>query len=250
MILATLLYELFGGALLAPRAVVYLYMPDASGLSQRVSRSGGWHRYRPGRRSRAFRIWPAGPHRKSDTVAAPRPAQNHSRSDSVTQISSDSLIGDKFVDITSGTNPGTIAPGGELIYKNQPELLRSLDLTQFTAQLRLVDATLSDIEQGRSQFGQFVEGDQFYKDLQNDWRNCKPRSSDAVSTTGMVGSLLNYGPACSARWAMSWCASIRQIAKVQSGQGPAGAATARQRPIRPVAQRRARVPPVGGDPGR
>jgi ABC-type transporter Mla subunit MlaD len=50
----------------------------------------------------------------------------------VTQISSDSLVGDKFVDVTSGKSPQSIPPEGELIYKDQPELLRSLDLTQFT----------------------------------------------------------------------------------------------------------------------
>ena len=84
---------------------------------------------------------------------------------SVAQISSDTLIGDKFVDISGGSSMQNLRPEGEMTYKDQPELVRSIDLTQFTQQLRLVDATLTDIEQGGSHFGKFVKGDAFYNDL-------------------------------------------------------------------------------------
>jgi len=78
--------------------------------------------------------------------------------DSVAQISSDSLIGDKFVDITGGTSPKAIAAGGEMIYKDQPELLRSLDLTQFTRELRLVDETLTTSNRAAASSASSIRG--------------------------------------------------------------------------------------------
>jgi phospholipid/cholesterol/gamma-HCH transport system substrate-binding protein len=141
--------------------------------------------------------------------------------DSVAQISSDSLIGDKFVDITGGSRSKNIPAEGEIIYKDQPELLRSLDLTQFTKQLRLVDETLTDIEQGRSQFGKFVQGDSFYNNLLRRLVELQKGIRAAVSTTGAVGSLLNSDRLHAQ--ASDFLTQIDQaIAKVQSGQGAAG----------------------------
>src|ERR1017187_5928546 len=76
------------------------------------------------------------------------------------------------------------------IYKNQPELLKSLDLTQFTQQLRVVDATLTDLEQGRSQFGQFFQGTEFYNDLSRRLKELHAGIRAAVGTNTTVGSLL------------------------------------------------------------
>ncbi len=111
--------------------------------------------------------------------------------DSVAQISSDTLVGDKFVDISGGRSSRDLPAEGEMTYKDQPELVRSLDLTQFTQQLRLVDATLTDIEQGRSQFGKFVQGQDFYNDLMRRMTDLQEGIRAAVSTTGMVGSLIS-----------------------------------------------------------
>jgi len=157
-ILGTLLYELYG-SMLAPKAAVYLYVPDATGLSGespvrvdgvdvgRVSAVALSGSNQPGRVVKV-------------TISIQRDRLATIPADSVTQISSDSLVGDKFVDVASGTSPKPIPPEGELIYKDQPELLKSLDLTQFTRELRLLDATLTDLEEGRSEFGKFFHGTQ------------------------------------------------------------------------------------------
>lgn len=220
LILGTLLYELFGGVLLAPKTVIYLYIPDASGLSgespvrvdgidvgrvSKVELSGSQNA------SRAVRV----------TLLFYRDRLNGVPVDSVAQISSDSLIGDKFVDINGGSSPKTIPAEGEMIYKDQPELLRSLDLTQFTKQLRLVDETLTDIEQGRSQFGKFYQGQSFYNDLLRRLVELQKGIQAAVSTTGAVGSLLNSDRIH--QQVSDLLERIdREIAKVQSGQGTAG----------------------------
>jgi phospholipid/cholesterol/gamma-HCH transport system substrate-binding protein len=141
--------------------------------------------------------------------------------DSVAQISSDSLIGDKFVDITGGSSQKYISAEGEMIYKDQPELLRSLDLTQFTKQLRLVDETLTDIEQGRSQFGQFFQSQDFYNKLLRRMVELQKGIRAATSTTGAVGSLMSSDRLHAQ--ASDFLEQIDQtIARIQSGQGTAG----------------------------
>lgn len=137
------------------------------------------------------------------------------------QLSSDSLVGDKFVDITSGTSPKGIAPHGEMIYKDQPELLRSLDLVQFTQQLRAIDSMLADIEAGRSQFGKFYKGDQFYNDLEKRLKDIQAAFEDSVSTTSLVSGLINSD--VMHRQVADMIANLDQaMAKLQAGQGPAG----------------------------
>ena len=220
LILSLLLFELFGGVLLAPKTVIYLYIPDASGISSEspvrvdgidVGRVSGVELSGSKDANRAVKV----------TLMFYRDRINGVPADSVAQISSDTLVGDKFVDIAGGTSPKNIPAEGEMIYKYQPELLRSLDLTQFTQQLRLVDETLTDIEQGRSQFGKFVQGDAMYNDLLRRMVELQKGIRAAVSTTGAVGSLLNSDKLHAQ--ASDYLVQIdRTIAKVQAGQGTAG----------------------------
>lgn len=220
LILGTLLYQLFGGFLLAPKTVIYLYIPDASGLSGEspvrvdgidVGRVSGVELSGSKDVNRAVKV----------TLMFYRDRLSGVPVDSVAQISSDSLVGDKFVDIAGGLSPKDIPAEGEMIYKYQPELLRSLDLSQFTAQLRLVDATLTDIEQGRSQFGKFYQGQEFYNDLIRRLVELQNTIQAAVSTTGAVGSLLSTDRLHAQ--ATDFLEQIDQtIAKIQAGQGTAG----------------------------
>lgn len=220
VILCILLYELYGGVLLAPKTVIYLYIPDASGLSGEspvrvngidVGRVSEVELSHSRDTARAVKV----------TLLFYRDRITGVPADSVAQISSDTLVGDKFVDINGGSSPKYIPAEGELIYKDQPELLRSLDLTQFTKQLRLVDDTLTDIEQGRSQFGKFFQGQDFYNDLMRRMVELQKGIRAAVSTTGAVGSLISSDRMHAQ--ASDLLEQIDQaIAKIQSGQGTAG----------------------------
>jgi phospholipid/cholesterol/gamma-HCH transport system substrate-binding protein len=219
-ILGALLYQLFGGSLLAPRAMVYLYVPDATGLDEGspirvdgidVGKVSAVELSGSKQPSRAVRV----------TVSLQRDRLASIPADSVAQISSDSLVGDKFVDVTSGQSPKPISPEGEIRYENRPELLRSLDLTQFTQELRLLDATLTDIEQGRSEFGKFYQGQEFYNDLERRLRELQAGIRAAVSTTSTVGGLLNSDRFY--RQASDVLTSVdRDVARLQSGQSAAG----------------------------
>jgi phospholipid/cholesterol/gamma-HCH transport system substrate-binding protein len=189
-VLGTMVYLLTGGSLLEQRARIYLYIPDATGLQKgspvrvdgidvvkvrAVELTGS---NQPGRIVRV-------------TLAVARERLASFPADSVAQLSADTLVGDQFVDVTSGTAAQAIRDGGELIYRNQPELLKSLDLTQFTQQLREVDAVLTDLEQGRSEFGKFFQGTEFYNNLIRRMRELHAGIRAAVGTNTAVGNLLN-----------------------------------------------------------
>jgi len=220
LILATLLFEMFGGVLLSPKTVIYLYIPDASGLSgESPVRVDGID---VGRVSSVELSGSKDPNRAVKvTLQFYRDRLRGVPADSVAQISSDSLIGDKFVDINGGTSPQTIPAEGEMIYKNQPELVRSLDLTQFTQQLRLVDETLTDIEQGRSQFGKFYQGTEFYNSLMRRLTEVQKGIAAAVGTTSTVGSLLSSDKLY-AQVSDNLEQIDRTIAQIQAGQGTGG----------------------------
>jgi phospholipid/cholesterol/gamma-HCH transport system substrate-binding protein len=220
LILAMLLFELFGGVLFSPKTLLYLYIPDASGLSGEspirvdgidVGRVSGVELSGSKDANRAVKV----------TLMFYRDRLTGVPVDSVAQISSDSLIGDKFVDINGGSSPRTIPAEGEMTYKDQPELLRSLDLTQFTQQLRLVDATLTDLEEGRSQFGKFFKSTDMYNDLMKRLTDLQKGIQAAVSTTGAVGSLINNDHLY--KQGTDLVEQIdRQIADIQAGKGTPG----------------------------
>jgi phospholipid/cholesterol/gamma-HCH transport system substrate-binding protein len=190
-ILSVLLLLLSGGTLFQPKATVYLYVPDATGLdpgaavrvdgidvgtTASVGLSGSTVP------DRAVRL----------VLSIQRSRLSTITSDATAELTADNLVGDRFVDITSGKSSTHIRAGGEITYKASPDLMKSLDLEQFEQQLRIVDSTLKDMEDGRGPVGKFVQGDKMYTDvvrrmvmLQNDLRA-------AASTTGALGSVL-YG---------------------------------------------------------
>jgi phospholipid/cholesterol/gamma-HCH transport system substrate-binding protein len=220
LILATLLFEMFGAVLLSPKTVIYLYIPDASGLSSESPvRVDGID---VGRVSTVELSGSKDPNRAVRVeLQFYRDRLRGVPADSVAQISSDTLIGDKFVDINGGRSPQFIPYGGELTYKFQPDLVRSLDLTQFTQQLRLVDETLTDIEQGRSQFGKFYQGTEFYSNLIRRLTEVQKGIAAAVSTSGALGSLLSTDKLYVQVGDMLDQID-RTIAQIQAGQGTAG----------------------------
>ena len=219
-VLGAMVYLLSGGSLLEQRAQIYLYIPDATGLEKGspvrvdgidVGKVSAVELTGSNRPDRIVRV----------TLAVTRERLASFTTDSVAQLSADTLIGDQFVDVTSGTAAQAIRDGGELIYKIQPELLKSLDATQFTQQLRVVDATLTDLEEGRSQFGKFFQGTEFYNDLSRRLKELHAGIRAAVGTNTAVGSLLNSD--LMHRQVGDMLAHLDQsLAQLESGQGDFG----------------------------
>jgi hypothetical protein len=155
------------------------------------------------------------------TMSVARDKLDSISTDSMTQISSDTLVGDKFVDITSGKAPAHIAPFGLLNFRDQPDMMRTIDFADFERQMRIVDATLADIEQGRSEVGQFVQTDTVYMNLRKKFIELQGAIRDAKRVTTMAGSLI-YTDALYRQWRDPFVQLDHKLALLQSGQGAFG----------------------------
>lgn len=219
-ILLTLVYLLTGGTLLEQKATLYLYINDATGLSHSspvrvdgidagtvstVALSGS---------NSPLRIVKV-------TLAVPREKLESISTDSMAQISTDTLVGDKFVDITSGTAPAHIAPFGELNFKSKPDMMRTIDLVDLERQLRVVDATLSDIERGANPLGQFILTDTVYMSLRKKFIEVQGLISEATKTTSFAGSMI-YTDALYLKMREPLAQLDQTLAGLQSGQGGLG----------------------------
>jgi len=188
-ILLVLILLLSGGTLFQAKSTVHLFVPDATGLATGadvrvdgidVGTTSSIDLAASAVPLRAIRL----------TLSIQRAKLSTINTDSTAELTADNLVGDQFVDITSGTAPTHVQAGGEIRYAGTPGLMQSLDLAQFEQQLRVVDDTLRDMETGHGPVGKFVQGDKLYTDLverlvklQNDLRA-------AERTTATVGSVL------------------------------------------------------------
>lgn len=190
LILATLSYLLTGGTLLEAKATIYLYVPDATGLAKDSPvRVDGID---VGKVSKVELSGQNDPNRiVRVTMTIERDRLNSMTADSFAEISSDSLIGDKFVDVTSQKSTEHIPPNGELHLKPPSDIMKNMDLPQFEAQLRSIDALLTDIEAGQSPVGQLVMGSGMYSGLLASVGRIQKAFHAAISTTTAVGDALS-----------------------------------------------------------
>ena len=131
------------------------------------------------------------------------------------------MIGDKYVDVQSGKSPQHIAPGGELNFRSQPELMSRIDLLQFQAQIDQIDGVITDLEQGRSLFGQFLQNEAMYTGLLKTLNQLEGAFHKALATTAQVGGAL-YTDAMYKQLQQPFQQLDQALAEIQSGQGPAG----------------------------
>ena len=221
VILSVLFYLLTGGTLLQEKATIYLYIPDATGLASgspvrvdgidvgkvdKVALSG---LTQP---DRIVRV----------SIIVERQWLPSIPSDSYAQLSSDSLIGDKFVDVSSGRSRTPLHPNSELIYRERPDITKRLDLAQFRKQIAIVDAMLTDIEQGRGPLGQFVQGEGMYDEWRKLLRESQAGIDALVARKGTIGSHV-YTEEAYQKLRKIFLDFDQSLAKLQSGQGDLGA---------------------------
>ncbi|HJT87264.1 MAG TPA: MCE family protein, partial [Bryobacteraceae bacterium] len=151
-ILSVFIYLLTGGTIFEEKVQLYLYVPDATGIA-----SGTPVRVNDIDVGKVSSVALSGSNNPDRVIRLALTVQRDYLPDipvnSYAQISTETAIGDKYVDITRGTSPVQISANATVLYKPQPQLLKTLDLQQFEQQLRMVDALLSDIEQGRNRVG-------------------------------------------------------------------------------------------------
>ena len=220
VILSILSYLLTGGTWLKKRATMYLYIPDATGLGPgapvRVDGIG------VGKVRSVALSGSTEPNRiVKVTLTVERARLASIPDDSTAQLASETMIGDKFVDISSGTSRHFVSAGGEIVFKGSPDLLKTLDIGQFEKQLKIVSALLDDIEQGRGDLGQFVQGDQMYSDLRKRFAQIEGGIRAAASTTSNAGRELHTDQLYQ-QISRPLIELDRSLARLQSGQGSAG----------------------------
>jgi phospholipid/cholesterol/gamma-HCH transport system substrate-binding protein len=141
--------------------------------------------------------------------------------DSTAETTSDTIVGDKFIDVTSGTGARHLMPGGEIQFKGTGDLMQRLDLAQFQQRLHLIEVLLDDIEQGRNPLGEFIKGETIYNDLLKKVTELQRGIHVAADTTTAVGQAL-YTDALYRRIAEPLQQLDQSLARLQSGQGSAG----------------------------
>lgn len=220
LIFLTLAFLMTGGTLFHEQSSIYLYLPDATGLG--VSSPVRVDGIDVGTVESVDFTNGADPNRtikltlriENERLASLTP-------DSYAEVGSDSMIGDKFVDVTSGTEAGHLTARQELRFKPPTDIMKSVDIPTLEAQLRAVDAILSDIEQGRSALGQFVQSDKMYRDVLNRVQQIEGAMRNAVSTTTSLGDAL-YTDRIYKQVRDPIVALDKQLAIMQSGHGSIG----------------------------
>ena len=215
-ILGDVLYLLTGGSLFTEKAALYLYVPDATGVAQGspvrvdgidVGKVGSVSLSGSNDPNRVVRL----------TLSIERNSLAMIPTGSYAELGTDSPVGDKFVDITS-SGRGPMTPGSELPYKVPVDMFKTLDFAQFAANLRQMDAILTDIETGKSRVGQFVLGTDLYTDIRRRVADVEHSIRTAASTTTELGQEL-YSDRLYRRMTAPVIELDQALAKLQSGQG-------------------------------
>jgi phospholipid/cholesterol/gamma-HCH transport system substrate-binding protein len=221
LILGTVAFLLTGGTLLEPKVQIYLYLPDATGVEPgspvRVDGIG------VGKVTLVELSGSSQPERVIKvTMSIGRARLTAISLDSTADTVSDTIIGDKFIDVTSGTGVRHLMPGGELQFKGTGDLMQRLDLVQFQQQMHVIEVLLDDIEQGRSPLGEFIMGDAIYNELRDKIAELQRGIHVAADTTTAVGQAL-YTDALYRKLIEPLRQLDESLARLQSGQGTGGA---------------------------
>jgi phospholipid/cholesterol/gamma-HCH transport system substrate-binding protein len=220
---AVLVWLLTGGGvgLFAPKVDLKTYMPDATGLS-----IGGPVRLSGIKVGTVKNVAVSGylDIQRAVRVELRMESRYLSKipSDSLTSIGSDTLIGDKFVDIAAGGSKQPVAGGGELPSEPEESAADKADLI-FALQdsMKKVDTMLQQVASPDTPIGHYIVGEKEYGQmvrsvdvLEKDLRSLVSRGNpavDAVFTTSLY---------------TNWDTSLRQIddsmQSIQKGDGVTG----------------------------
>jgi phospholipid/cholesterol/gamma-HCH transport system substrate-binding protein len=220
LILGSLAYLLTGGTVFAARAVLYVYVPDGTGIERGTPvRVDG---IQVGKVDSVALSGSGEPNRVIKVTMVVDPSRLSSiTDDSTAQPTADTMVGDKVIQITSGTSPHRIRSGEEIPYRGSPDLVKTLDLSQFRQSLAQMDELLTDIENGRNELGQFIMTDTMYRDLLRRIADLERGIRDASNTTSAVGHEL-YTAELYRQISEPVLRVDAALARIRSGQGTAG----------------------------
>jgi phospholipid/cholesterol/gamma-HCH transport system substrate-binding protein len=219
-ILSVLFYLLTGGTIFAAKASLFVYVPDATGIA-----AGSPVRVNGIDIGKVRAVGLSGSSEPTRVVRVELLVQlEHLRSipvDSYVQVSADTMIGDQFIDISSGRQRAFVAPGAEIRFQPQTDIMKNLDLSQFRAQLQVLDKQLTEIEGGKGRMGEFIANGRLYEETRTRLAEIEDAMSAAVRVTGDVGRVL-YSDDLYRKLSAPVEELDLMLAKLQSGQGEVG----------------------------
>jgi phospholipid/cholesterol/gamma-HCH transport system substrate-binding protein len=136
---------------------------------------------------------------------------------SYAELGAESMVGDKFVDVTS-RGRGPTPPNSELPYQEPTDFFKTLDFSQFEKNMRQMESVLDDIEAGRGLVGQFVTGIELYRDVRGQLLDLERAFHAAASTTGSFGREV-YTERLYRQLLDPLTQFDQALARLQSGQG-------------------------------
>jgi phospholipid/cholesterol/gamma-HCH transport system substrate-binding protein len=115
--------------------------------------------------------------------------------DSKSAISAANLLGSKYINITKGSHPKHVEPGGEiqsLQTQDIPEILAQSSnlLAQFQTILGRVDGLLALVESGQGNIGKFIKDDSLYDRLNSTAGEVDQLVKDVKNSNGTISHLL------------------------------------------------------------
>jgi phospholipid/cholesterol/gamma-HCH transport system substrate-binding protein len=219
-ILFTLVYLLSGGGLLRTKTALYTYFEDSGGMEKDTPVV--YNGVKIGKVSQVQLSHLSDPRRAVVVrMAVDERFLSQIPSDSKSEIVVENFLGDKIVQINRGQSPTPVVAGGELEHKPATNVYIRIDLATFAAQLRLIDATLKDIQEGKSDIGQFVMTDKLYQDLLNGVKNIEKQIATLADTKSTLGGLL-YGKDLHDNIGATFRQLDKTLAEIQSGRGATG----------------------------
>ena len=115
--------------------------------------------------------------------------------DSLAAISAANLLGDKFINITRGTHPKHVEPGGTIgavPTQDIPEIIAQSSrlLGQFGTIMGRVDGLLAIVESGQGNIGKLIKDDTFYDRLNATAGEVQQLVKDVRDSNGTISHLL------------------------------------------------------------
>jgi phospholipid/cholesterol/gamma-HCH transport system substrate-binding protein len=146
--------------------------------------------------------------------------------DSKAAISASNLLGDKFINITKGTHPKHVQPGGEiqaLATQDVPEILAQSSslLQQLQTILGRVDGLLTIVENGQGNIGKLIKDDTLYDRLNATVGELQQLVKDVKNSNGTISHLL-YDHTLYTDIQRPIERLDNMLAQIQQGKGTAG----------------------------
>ncbi|MDQ6706803.1 MAG: MlaD family protein, partial [Acidobacteriota bacterium] len=142
--------------------------------------------------------------------------------DSVAAISADNLLGDKYINITTGKSSQTVRGGGELPSLVQNDTFNQADLVaSLETNLKRLDDLLTQIESPNTQLGQFVKGEEFYDRLRAQIAGIQTAITSYTSPRSEIGKSL-FRKELYDKIRAPILNFDKMLAQLQRGEGPGG----------------------------